>query len=92
MTDFEADTPCAVPQHSQDGRTGPDARCSDPRADAEALRTTDDPTPTTGPPDPWWDERPMGCTCYVREDVEYGDMWTQPVGGCEYHAKHGEVL
>lgn len=47
----------------------------------------DDPTPTTGAgyTDAWWEERPDGCVCYVREDAEYGDVWTKPLAGCPVH-------
>ncbi len=50
-----------------------------------------DPAPTTGGPvDAWWEQRPDGCVCYVREDVEYGDVWTRPEGGCPFH--QGDAL
>lgn len=40
--------------------------------------------PTTGGPvDFSW--RPEGCVCYIREDVEYGDVITRPPGGCPVH-------
>lgn len=47
---------------------------------------SDDPTPTTGGPfDDYELSRPDGCTCYVREDPEYGETWTRPAGGCPVH-------
>lgn len=40
--------------------------------------------PTTGGPvDLSW--CPEGCRCYIREDVEYGDVITRPPGGCPVH-------
>ena len=47
----------------------------------------DDPAPTTGGPvDAWWEDRPDGCLCYVREDPEYGEVWTRPPAGCPVHS------
>lgn len=48
-------------------------------------RTEEDPAPTTGAPPTWPSERPTGCSCYVREDPEYGEQWTRPDGGCLVH-------
>lgn len=44
--------------------------------------------PTTGIPDPWWEDRPPGCVCVVREDPDGGELWTQPAAGCPVH-RHG---
>jgi hypothetical protein len=42
-------------------------------------RVADDPTPTTGPPydsDTW----PEGCICYLRDDPDWGEVYTRPDG------------
>lgn len=39
--------------------------------------------PTAAIVDVWFDSRPVGCTCYVREGVG----WEQPPGGCPVHQR-----
>lgn len=43
--------------------------------------------PVTGPPldVSWWTE---GCRCFLREDPEWGDVLTQPPGGCPVHRRN----
>lgn len=50
----------------------------------------DDPTPTTGGPVDY--EFADGCRCYIREDVEYGDVLTRPPGGCPVHTPPDDLL
>lgn len=43
----------------------------------------DDPTPTTGGPvDYDWSP---GCVCYLRDDIDWGEVLTAPSGGCPVH-------
>lgn len=29
-----------------------------------------------------------GCTCYIREDLDWGEVLTQPPEGCPVHVRH----
>lgn len=53
-----------------------------------ALQWPDDPTPTTGGPYPSREDLglPDGCVCYIKEDIDWGDVRTQPRGGCPIHS------
>lgn len=48
-------------------------------------RGADDPAPTTGAPyDPG--DWPDGCICYLREDPDWGEVYTRPAGRvCPVH-------
>jgi hypothetical protein len=60
------------------------ARFLDPIAGAEWLtEAADDPAPTTGAPEEY--HFPEGCVCHIRDDIDWGEVYVHPPGGCPVH-------
>lgn len=43
----------------------------------------DDPIPTTGAPYDYY--FPDGCVCHIADDIDWGEHYVAPPGGCPVH-------